>query len=150
METLKELEKYLKITYINEVNLMDDLLCDLREWGPPTNPASSIQNIQEALAVLATIRRKKMGPKFQESDLEDILRNSLLRSDIREFRKAYAKEKLSSRHNTSKNSSSKVGGDTDSDSDSDESIDWNQTILEEVEDTNMDSRRKFLTKVFED
>ena len=146
MESLKELERYLKITYINEVNLMDDLLCDLREWGPPSNSASSIQNIQESLAVLATIRRKKMGPKFQESDLEDILRNSLLRSDIREFRRAYAKEKLSSKHNSSKASSSKLGGDSDSDSESDASIDWNQTILEEVEDTNMDARRKFLTK----
>ena len=119
MESLKELERYLKITYINEVNLMDDLLCDLREWGPPSNSASSIQNIQESLAVLATIRRKKMGPKFQESDLEDILRNSLLRSDIREFRRAYAKEKLSSKHNSSKASSSKLGGDSDSDSESD-------------------------------
>ena len=144
METLRELERYLKITYINEVNLLDDLLSDLRSWGPPSSPAASIQNIQEALAVLATIKRKKMGPKFMENDLEDILRNSLMRSDVREYRRAYAKEKITNKLNTTKHSSSRIDGDSDSDSDG--SIDWNQTIKEEVEDTNMDGRRRFLTK----
>ena len=144
METLKELERYLKVSYITDINLLDDLLSDLRSWGPPTSSAASIQNIQEALAVLATIKRKKMGPKFMESDLEDILRNSLMRSDIREYRRAYAKEKVANRHNSSRHSSSKI--DSDSDSDSDGSIDWNETIKTEVEDTNMDGRRRFLTK----
>ena len=85
-----------------------------------------------------------MGPKFMENDLEDILRNSLTRSDIREYRRAYAKEKIANRHNSTKHSSSKI--DSDSDADSDGSIDWNQTIKDEVEDTNMDGRRRFLTK----
>ena len=91
--------------------------------------------------MLATIKRKKMGPKFMENDLEDILRNSLLRSDIREYRRSYAKEKIANKLN-----STRRDGEDDSGSDSDGSIDWNQTIKEEVEDTNMDGRRRFLTK----
>ena len=132
MDTLAEFENYLKVTHVSEMNLVQDLMSDLKDKVPPTSVEESIPCIQEALLVLETIKKKKLGPKFTDRDLEDILKHSLTRKDRDEYRRAYAKEKVDS----------KLVTDTDSDA----SVDWDATIREEVTDTSLDQRRRFLTK----
>ena len=138
MDSLAEFESYLKVTHVSEMNLIQDLMSDLKDKAPPTNVEESIPCIQESLLVLETIKKKKLGPKFTDRDLEDILKHSLTRKDRDEYRRAYAKEKVDAKLITSTV--------LESDSDSDKSIDWDATIREEVADTNLDQRRKFLTK----
>ena len=65
-------------------------------------------------------------------------KHSLTRKDRDEYRRSYAKETVDSKLVTSTI--------LESDSDSDASIDWDATIKEEVTDTSLDQRRRFLTK----
>ena len=88
MDTLAEFENYLKVTHVSEMNLVQDLMSDLKDKVPPTSVEESIPCIQEALLVLEIIKKKKLGPKFTDRDLEDILKHSLTRKDRDEYRRA--------------------------------------------------------------
>ena len=88
MDSLAEFENYLKVTHVSEMNLIQDLMSDLKDRPPPTSVEESIPCIQEALLVLETIKKKKLGPKFTDRDLEDILKHSLTRKDRDEYRRS--------------------------------------------------------------
>ena len=94
MDTISEFKQYIKTTHVSEIDLIEDLMSDLREKSPPTTMEESILLIQEALIILETIKKKSLGLKFTERNLEDILKHSLTRKDKEEYRTAYVKEKI--------------------------------------------------------
>ena len=84
MDTISEFKQYIKTTHVSEIDLIEDLMSDLREKSPPTTMEESILLIQEALIILETIKKKSLGLKFTERNLEDILKHSLTRKDKEE------------------------------------------------------------------
>ena len=83
----------------------------------------------EALVALKTVT---------ERHLKQVIEVTLLRSDVKEYRKDWAKQKAETRIYTST-----LG---DSDSDEPEEVDFDRTIREEAESTSLDSRKMFLIK----
>ena len=48
MDTLAEFENYLKVTHVSEMNLVQDLMSDLKDKVPPTSVEESIPCIRSA------------------------------------------------------------------------------------------------------
>jgi hypothetical protein len=97
MDSLGEFEFYISNTYVAGLNLIDDLLSELMKKEMPSSASQSIANIQEALVVMKTIKKKKLSPKFTERHFEKILQVTLTRKDRDEFRSDHAKEKVENR-----------------------------------------------------
>ena len=83
----------------------------------------------EALVALKTVT---------ERHLKQVIEVTLLRSDVKEYRKYWAKQKAETRIYTST-----LG---DSDSDEPEEVDFDRTIREEADATSLDNRRMFSVK----
>ena len=84
---------------------------------------------------MKTVKQKKLTGKVTERHLEQVIEVTLLKADVKEYRREWAKNKAETR--------STLG---DSDSDEPEEVDFDRTIREEAEATSLDSRREFLIK----
>ena len=77
MTSLHEFEKYIKSTHVSEIDVISDLLSELVKKETPTTAIQSIPLIQDSLIILGTIRKRKLGGKFNEQHLETIITHSL-------------------------------------------------------------------------
>ena len=93
----------------------------------------------EALVVMKTVKQKKLTGKVTERHLGQMIEVTLLRTDVKEYRKEWAKHKAETRLDTSTIGDSK-------DSDEPEEVDFDRTIREKADSTSLDSRRIFLVK----
>ena len=148
MNSLHEFEKYIKSTHLSEIDVISDLLSELIKKETPTTAIQSIPLIQDSLIILGTIRKRKLGAKFTEQHLEIIIKHSLTIADQTEYRERYAREKYEGKlfSSTFMGTSGASGAAGGSDSDSDASIDWDKTMHEEIIESSLDNRRRFLTR----
>ena len=91
-------------------------------------------------AKLMGLSNKVIKGKVTERHLEQVIECTLLRTDIKEYRKEWAKHKAETRLDAS------TVGNSDKDSDEPEEVDFDRTIKEEADATSLVSRRIFLVK----
>ena len=134
MTSLHEFEKYIKSTHVSEIDVISDLLSEIVKKETPTTAIQSIPLIQDSLIILGTIRKRKLGGKFNEQHLETIITHSLTFADQTEYRERYAREKYEGKLFSSTFMGTSGGGAAagGSDSDSDASIDWDKTMHVEI------------------
>ena len=139
-DSLGELERYINSTYVSGLSLIDDLLSEVLKKDTPKTIAQSIQNIQDILTVLKTIKKKKLGPKFTDRQYEMLIQKALMKKDQSEYRRDHAK----SRSALALTSSTVLHGSDDTDDD--DEVNFDETLAEVVETTSLDSKRTFLTQ----
>ena len=102
MDTLNQFESYINSTYvINGMSMIDDLLSELIKKSQPTNYTEGIKNITEALVVMKTVKQKKLTGKVTERHLEKVIEVSLMKVDVKEYRREWAKHKTEARMTSS-------------------------------------------------
>ena len=119
--------------------MIDDLLSELIKKTPPKTYDESIKNMTESLVLMKTVKQKKLTGKVTERHLKRVIEVTLLRTDVKDYRKEWAKHKAETRLDTST-----IGHLEDSDEP--EEVDFDRTIREEADATSLDSRRIFLVK----
>ena len=94
MDNLSQFETYINTSYIAGMSMIDDLLSELIKKAPPKTYNDSIKNMTEALVVKKSVKQKKLTGKVTERHLEQVIECNLLRTDIKEYRKEWAKARF--------------------------------------------------------
>ena len=89
---LKEVEKYINLTYVQSCSLINDILSPIYILKQPKNPKQSVENLQEVIKLWNLIRKRKMEEKITEAHVDRIIQVTLLRVDLREYTKAWSNE----------------------------------------------------------
>ena len=78
-----------------------DLLYELIKKSQPKTYNESIKNMTEALVVMKPVKQKKLTGKVTKRHLEQVIEVTLLKADVKEYRKEWSKHKAETRLDTS-------------------------------------------------
>ena len=104
---------------------MSDILSDIFKKEKPTTNKPSIENIQETITILKTIKMRGLEDKLTETQLTKLIDICFLKRDGREFLKAWAERRRKSKLSSTR---TEFGGCSSSEEDEDIEVDFDKTI----------------------
>ena len=147
--TLKEVESYLRSTFVKSHNLIHDLLEPIQNLKLPKNIKDSAENIHQVLKLMNLVQRRNLLEKVNEAHVDQIIKVCLLKTDYRDYVKEWA-EHLRKRPRSAHSTRIAEFGASDSDSDdSGDDIDLEASVREEMAEDTLVKRKKFLFKFLE-
>jgi hypothetical protein len=97
MISLGKVESYLCAKYVSNTSIMSDILSDIFKKEKPTTNKQSIENIQETMTILKTIKIRGLEDKLTETQLTKLIDICFLKRDGREFLKTWAERRRKSK-----------------------------------------------------
>ena len=144
---LKEVEDYLRQTYIKSCSIIHDVLSPLTKMKRPKTIKESIENIQITMKLVNLVKKRRLMEKMTEQHTDTIINVTLLKTDYREYVRLWS-EKLRKEMRRSSTRVGDFGSDTESDDseDSESGADLEASVAEEVSCDTLARRKKFLFK----
>ena len=93
---------------------MSDILSDILKKEKPRTNKESIENIQETLTILKTVKMRGLEDKLTENQLAKLIDVCFMKRDNREFLKVWAEKRRKSKLSSTR---TEFGGSSDSEDD---------------------------------
>ena len=134
-----EVESYLCSKYVSNTSIMYDILSDIFKKEKPRTNKESIENIQESLTILKTVKMRGLEDKLTENQLAKLIDVCLMKRDNREFLKVWAEKRRKSKLSSTR---TEFGGSSDSEVDVDLEVDFDRTIKIKTEVGTLSEKRR--------
>ena len=139
MISLGEVESYLCSKYVSNTSIMSDILSDILKKEKPRTNKESIENIQETLTILKTVKMRGLEDKLTENQLAKLIDICFMKRDNREFLKVWTEKRRKSKLSSTR---TEFGGSSDSEDDVELEVDFDCTIKIETEVGTLSEKRR--------
>ena len=135
MISLGEVESYL----CSNTSIMSDILSDILKKEKPRTKKESIENIQEILTILKTVKMRGLEDKLTENQLAKLIDVCFMKRDNREFLKVWAEKRRKSKLSSTR---TEFGGSSDSEDDVELEVDFDRKVKIETEVGTLSEKRR--------